>query len=261
MINAADSAGRRILETLPPGPEPIALLDSASPRTVDCRYLRATEVVSAPTGVEVHFDSSWGSGVIRSRLFGTFNASNLLAAAAVLLGWDKPLDEVITALEAVAAPAGRMEAFGGGGQPLLLVDFAHTPDALSAALSAVREHCKGQLWCVFGCGGDRDRGKRSEMGAVAATLADRIVLTDDNPRTEDGDRIVSDILAGASDAASQVLVERDRRAAIELAFSSVSAGDTILVAGKGHEDYQETATGRRPFSDSDEARRLVGGDA
>ena len=139
--------------------------------------------------------------------------------------------------------------------PRVIVDYAHTPDALAQALAAVRAHCEGRVWCVFGCGGERDRGKRPEMGAVAEELADEVVVTDDNPRGEDGDAIVAQILAGMR---GRPRVERDRRRAIATAVSTAGPADVVLVAGKGHEDYQLVAGERRAFSDRSLVRELLG---
>jgi UDP-N-acetylmuramoyl-L-alanyl-D-glutamate--2,6-diaminopimelate ligase len=147
---------------------------------------------------------------------------------------------------------------GEAEQPAVLVDFAHTPDALAKALTAVREHCAGEVWCVFGCGGDRDRGKRAPMGAAAVAGADRVILTDDNPRSEDPQQIFADVLAGIQ-SLERLQVVPDRAAAIERAIRLARPGDVVLVAGKGHETVQITATGRHPFSDVDVARRALSG--
>jgi UDP-N-acetylmuramoyl-L-alanyl-D-glutamate--2,6-diaminopimelate ligase len=153
--------------------------------------------------------------------------------------------------------AGRMNRFGGhGGLPLVVVDYAHTPDALEQALAAVRAHAAGRITCVFGCGGERDRGKRPEMAAAAVAGADFVVVTDDNPRGEDGNAIVVDIMAGIPDTAV-VVVERDRAAAITRAIGVAGPGDIVLVAGKGHEPYQEINGVRHPFDDRDVARRAL----
>src|SRR4029077_8191237 len=147
------------------------------------------------------------------------------------------------------AASGRMEMFGGRGRtPLATVDYAHTPDALANALRAPPLHCRGQLRVVFGCGGDRDAGKRPLMGQVAAELADDIILTDDNPRTEDPVRIVADIVAGIAQRAPLV-IEHDRAGAIRLALGRSVLEDVVLIAGKGHEDYQIVGTTRRAFRD------------
>ena len=139
---------------------------------------------------------------------------------------------------------------GSTDAPRVIVDYAHTPDALAQALAAVRAHCEGQVWCVFGCGGERDRGKRPEMGRHAETLADRVIVTDDNPRGEDGDAIVADIVAGMS---APPRVERDRHTAI----AEAGPADAVLVAGKGHEDYQLVGGERRDFSDRELVRSLL----
>jgi UDP-N-acetylmuramoyl-L-alanyl-D-glutamate--2,6-diaminopimelate ligase len=133
----------------------------------------------------------------------------------------------------------------------VVIDYAHTPDALEKALQALHSHCEGELWVVFGCGGDRDRGKRPLMGAVAEKLADRILLTDDNPRSESGDQIIAEILRGITRPA-QVLVERSRAAAIRRAIHAARSDDLVLVAGKGHEDYQLVGTQRLAFSDQEQ---------
>jgi UDP-N-acetylmuramoyl-L-alanyl-D-glutamate--2,6-diaminopimelate ligase len=207
----------------------------------------------------LHFASSRGSGVIRSRLIGDFNADNLLAAMAVLTGWGMPLADAVGALAACSAPPGRMETFGAAaGQPLVVVDYAHTPDALRKALRALRRHAPGRLFCVFGCGGDRDPGKRPMMGAIAEEIADVVVLTDDNPRSEDPARIVVGIQRGMQEPrAARVL--HDREAAIRTALAEAGSGDAVLIAGKGHEDYQLVGTEVRALSDRAIVRDALGG--
>src|SRR5262249_14732139 len=167
---------------------------------------------------------------------------------------DIPVAQAVAAIEKCRPPSGRMELFGGKASvPLAIVDYAHTPDALSKALQAARLHCRGQLRVVFGCGGDRDAGKRPLMGRVAAELADDVIVTDDNPRTEDPKRIVADILSGMTPItavqAAQTLIEHDRARAIQTALRRSGPGDVVLIAGKGHEDYQIYGTVRRPFRD------------
>ena len=209
------------------------------------------------SGLVMRIHSPWGEGVLRSPLLGRFNARNLLGALAVLLSLDVALDAACRALSEVGPVRGRMQCLGGGGRaPLVVVDYAHTPDALENALRALREHSRGRLWCVFGCGGDRDRGKRPRMGAVASALADSLVLTDDNPRGEDGGRIVEEIRAGAG-RAGPILVERDRLAALRFVVEHAADEDVVLVAGKGHETWQEIAGVRRPFDDAAEVARLL----
>jgi UDP-N-acetylmuramoyl-L-alanyl-D-glutamate--2,6-diaminopimelate ligase len=168
----------------------------------------------------------------------------------VLLGWDVPLQKALAALALCVAPPGRMESFGGGAQPLVLVDYAHSPDALGKVLDAARAHARGRLFCVFGCGGDRDPGKRPLMGAIAEAAADVVIVTDDNPRTEDSAAIIAQVLAGMRDPAAAQVVP-DRLEAIRQAIAEADAGDVVVVAGKGHEDYQIVGTETRPFSDSE----------
>jgi UDP-N-acetylmuramoyl-L-alanyl-D-glutamate--2,6-diaminopimelate ligase len=188
--------------------------------------------------------------LLESRLLGRFNAANLLAVCGILLALGHSLGEACQLLAEAGPVPGRMEVVGGGNLPVVVVDYAHTPDALEKALTAAREHCSGRLIVVFGCGGDRDRGKRALMGRAAARLADRAIITDDNPRHEDPQRIVDDILQGI--AGGDVTVERDRPRAIALALADATVGDIVLVAGKGHEDYQIVGDERRPYSDRQE---------
>ena len=181
-----------------------------------------------------------------------------LALLAVLLTRDIPLASALRALGECTAPPGRMEAFGGEqGAPLAIVDYAHTPDALEKALAAARAHCGGRLSVVFGCGGDRDPGKRPLMGAIASRGADRIWITDDNPRTESAALITSAIADGVAPG-SDFHIEHDRAAAIRGALDEARAGDAVLIAGKGHEDYQVIGHERRPFSDQAMVRAALG---
>lgn len=206
------------------------------------------------TGLSLDFAGSWGSGVLNSPLIGDFNAENLLAALAVLLGWEVPLDRAVAALEQCGPPPGRMEVVATN--PLVVVDYAHTPDALAKALRVLRQHTPGQVTCVFGCGGERDRGKRPLMGRIAEELADAVVLTDDNPRREDPEAIVAEIVAGLKNPRA-ARIERDRARAIAIAIGSAVPGDAVLVAGKGHENYQLIGTASQPFSDREAALAVL----
>ncbi|MGH8139563.1 MAG: UDP-N-acetylmuramoyl-L-alanyl-D-glutamate--2,6-diaminopimelate ligase [Steroidobacteraceae bacterium] len=212
-------------------------------------YVRAVRATPEPAGLAIEIESSWGPAALTVPLIGEFNVDNVLTVLAVLLAWNIPLEHAASALARSRAPSGRMELFGGTAPaPLAIVDYAHTPDALAKALQAARMHCRAQLRVVFGCGGDRDAGKRPLMGRIAAELADDVIVTDDNPRTEDPARIVADILSGMDQPAA-VLVEHDRARAIQIALRRCSAGDVVLIAGKGHEDYQIHGTVRRAFRD------------
>jgi UDP-N-acetylmuramoyl-L-alanyl-D-glutamate--2,6-diaminopimelate ligase len=230
--------------------------------TVSTRFDRVTNgrpyvfvrgVVHNPGGSQVSITSSWGDAVIDLPLPGDFNVANAAEVLALLLCEDVPLDEACRALAGVTAPPGRMElvAPARAGEPAVYVDYSHTPASLEAALKALGAHCHGKLWCVFGCGGDRDRGKRAMMGKVAARLADFPVVTSDNPRSEDPQRIVADILEGMSDDTVAIV---DRAEAIALAVSRAGPEDMILIAGKGHENYQVIGSERLDFSDCEVAR-------
>jgi UDP-N-acetylmuramoyl-L-alanyl-D-glutamate--2,6-diaminopimelate ligase len=248
VINGDDELGLALLADPAPGVDTLVYsLDS----TRTDAHLVARCVEASAAGLRLLLRTPRGDGELRSPLLGRFNAANLLAALGALLTLDLPLADALTRLGRVPAVPGRMERFGGeDGRPLVVVDYAHTTDALTQVLETLRAHCGARLWCVFGCGGDRDRGKRPEMGAAAERLADRLVLTDDNPRGEDGDAIVAQILAGLAHP-RLAQVERDRPRAIGLALAAAGPGDVVLVAGKGHEDYQEVAGVRHPYSDRD----------
>jgi UDP-N-acetylmuramoyl-L-alanyl-D-glutamate--2,6-diaminopimelate ligase len=207
-------------------------------------------------GVEIRIESAFGAGLLDLPLVGDFNVENALTALAVLLASGVRVEAATGALGRSSAPPGRMEAFGGGAAPLAIVDFAHTPDALTQALAAARGHGTGRLWVVFGCGGDRDRGKRPLMGRAAAAAADELVLTDDNPRSEDPAEILADIVRGLPPATRYQIIP-ERAAAIRAALAAAAPGDVVLVAGKGHEDTQIHGAVRRPFSDRDTVRAAL----
>jgi UDP-N-acetylmuramoyl-L-alanyl-D-glutamate--2,6-diaminopimelate ligase len=192
---------------------------------------------------------------------GRFNLMNLLQAVGALLQQGLEPAPLLAAIESFRGVPGRMErvvlAGGGGtGLPAVLVDYAHTPDGLENALAACRPFCSGRLICVFGCGGDRDRGKRPQMAAIAARLADRVVVTSDNPRTEDPQRILDDVVAGIP-AGTDLVVEGDRAAAIAAGIAAAATGDLVLIAGKGHEDYQILGTTKIHFDDREEAQKAL----
>ena len=215
------------------------------------RYVLGIDLQAHRGGLSFAIRSSWGEARLTSRLLGRFNAYNLLAALAALLHAGVPLDEAVNALAQAETVPGRIEAFQGPrAAPLVVVDYAHTPQALTSVLAALRPHVAGRLICVFGCGGDRDRGKRPLMGAAAAAAADALILTDDNPRSEDPAAIVQEILAGIPrGAAAAVVVEHDRAIAIAKAVREAGPDDVVLIAGKGHEEFQVYGRERRPFSD------------
>jgi UDP-N-acetylmuramyl-tripeptide synthetase len=221
--------------------------------------IAGTAVMPTPRGLALTAVTPWGRADIETKLTGAFNAYNLLGVLGVLLASDVPLADASAALARLTPPPGRMQRFGGDGVPLVVVDYAHSPDALDQALIALRPTVSGgELICVFGAGGDRDPGKRPQMGAVAAKHADRIVVTSDNPRTEDPTAIAAAIVDGIRAAGStHWTLELDRGAAIRLAIANAKPRDVVLVAGKGHEDYQEVAGVKRPFSDVAIAQALL----
>ncbi|MDD5271561.1 MAG: UDP-N-acetylmuramoyl-L-alanyl-D-glutamate--2,6-diaminopimelate ligase [Methylovulum sp.] len=184
---------------------------------------------------------------IKAPLYGDFNVENVLLVLAAMLAMGEPFGLAIEKLARLQAICGRMECFGGTQQPLVFVDYAHTPDALDKVLRSARKHCQGALWVVFGCGGNRDSGKRPLMGACAGQRADYVIVTDDNPRFEDSASIVKDILAGCDASKTEVLANREQ--AIHSAIARASEEDCIVVAGKGHEDYQDIQGVKYPFSD------------
>ena len=250
VINLDDAFGRE-LAALPSEARLIGYsLDDRS------AWLHCREVQFDDQGVRARLVTPGGEASLRSSLLGRFNLSNLLAVVGALLGMDYPLDEILKVVPELRAPAGRMQRLGGGGLPLVVVDYAHTPDALEQALAALRPHVQGRLLCLFGCGGERDAGKRPLMGEVAERLADQLLITDDNPRGENPASIRETILAGLK-APQQALCMAGRGEAIAALVAQASADDVILLAGKGHEDYQEICGERLPFSDLHEAESAL----
>ena len=213
---------------------------------VDFPVVYADGVRFTPAGIEFEAVFQGRSQAVQVALLGEGNLENVLAVLALLLARGWSLGRAAAVLRRLEPVPGRMERFRAPGWPLVVVDYAHTPAALEMALTSLRRHCRGRLWVVFGCGGDRDRGKRPLMGGIAERLADEVILTDDNPRGEDGAAIVAAIAAGMRRVPRIV---RDRGAAIDAALAGAGEGDVVLVAGKGHETWQEAGGRRLPFSD------------
>ena len=248
VLNADEAFGREIAEEL---------------RDADVRVMtyglqggdvRGSGLVLDQNGMRMDVTTPMGQARLEVAVVGKFNASNLLAVLATLLASEVSLAEAVEVLNAVKPVAGRMQRLGGQGKPLVVVDYAHTPDALEKVLAALREQTGGKLVCVFGCGGNRDKGKRPLMGEAASRLADEVIVTSDNPRHEAPLAIIEDILAGMD---GNYVVEADRAAAIARAIEQAAEGDVVLLAGKGHEDYQEIDGVRLPFSDLEVARRAL----
>ncbi len=249
VVNVIDDFGRRLAADLKNRLRVIAWqgqpggVARSYPEWIELKSVRALD-----KGIALELDSSWGSAAFETALLGAFNAENLLAALGALLASGLSLQTAVERLARVKTVAGRMELFSRTGAPRVVVDYAHTPHALATALQALRPHCTGELICVFGAGGDRDRGKRPQMGALAERYADRVVLTSDNPRSEDPDSIIDQIMQGFEQPQRAVRIS-DRGTAIASAILEAAPDDLVLVAGKGHEDTQQTGSQLLPFSD------------
>ena len=259
VINADDAAGRRFIERARErGLRTIATSLYEDCELPGCEMLLAKSIEHAAHGMRFTLLYAGGAHTVRTQVFGRFNVSNLLgvAGAALSLGFD--IETVCRALEALQPPVGRLQTVTQPQAPLAVVDYAHTPDALEKVLAALRETATsrgGRLICVFGAGGDRDSGKRPIMGEVASAMADACVITSDNPRSEDPQAIASAILSGVPEQRRErVLVELDRHRAIVDSLCEADAWDVVLIAGKGHEDYQEVAGVKHHFDDLETAR-------
>lgn len=250
VLNADDPVAARYASVLA---GPVRCLKYSQSPSVDAD-IKAVSVVPSLAGLSLRIALGDGEFDLDVPLLGRFNVSNILAVVGSMHALGIPVSDIASALREARPVPGRMECIIGN-HPTVVVDYAHTPDALEKVLSSLREHVQGRLVCVFGCGGDRDAGKRPQMGAIAARLADAVVVTSDNPRSEPVDAIIADICTGAGTAG--VRIESDRHRAIRLAIHGASAEDIVLVAGKGHEDYQEIAGVRHPFSDLHEVRTAL----
>ncbi len=251
VINHDDAAGKSLIRHVAKSTQVLSYGTNGSSE------LRAAILDMDSSGMTFSIASPWGGGKLHTGLLGAFNVSNLLAAAGSLALLGMPWNQVMHQLEIMHAVPGRMHCLGGEhNQPVVVVDYAHTPDALEQALTALRAHLHGRLVCVFGCGGDRDTGKRPMMARIAESLADRIVLTTDNPRSELPEEIISDMLAGL-DQPEKAEVIAEREAAIRKAILESRAGDIVLIAGKGHETWQDAGGRRTPFSDEASVRSAL----
>jgi UDP-N-acetylmuramoyl-L-alanyl-D-glutamate--2,6-diaminopimelate ligase len=253
VVNLDDAFGRDLFHRLPSGLHRVGI----SARGHADATVAAEDVVLDAGGIAFTLRIAGARQQVRTPLLGRFNVDNLLAVAGVLHALDESPAAIATTLAELKPVAGRMNRLGGDGRlPLVVVDYAHTPDALEQALAGLRAHAAGRIICVFGCGGERDRGKRPRMAAIAESGADVVIVTDDNPRGEDGDAIVTEIVRGFGQP-DAVVVERDRAAAIVRAIGDAGPGDIVLVAGKGHEPYQEVAGVRHAFDDTATASAVL----
>jgi len=249
VLNVDDEHGRRLAEEIDPARPPVTFAIDR-----EASY-RATELESGFAGTRFTALTPDGPVALMTPLPGRFNVSNVLGAVAAVRALGVSLEQIAAALPQAGRVPGRFEPVDEGQPFAVLVDYAHTPDSLENVLSAARPLTRGRLWCVFGCGGDRDRGKRPLMGEIAARLADCTIVTSDNPRSEDPEAIVAEIVAGI---AREVVVEVDRRAAIGRAIAGAQEGDVVVIAGKGHEQGQEYANGEKvPFDDATVAREAL----
>lgn len=247
IINVDDEFGRKLVD-LTPGYCQVWRFGFSKPPLARDAEIQIHELDMQEGGFTAKAVTPVGTLSISSALLGKFNASNLAASIGVALALNIDAASVVRAVKTLTAPPGRLQKLVAPDGLRVVVDYAHTPDALETALTAVRLHARGKLWCIFGCGGDRDSGKRPLMGSIAERLADRVILTDDNPRSESPEAIIADVLQGFAKPGA-VMVEHDRARAIEQALTGAAAGDLVLIAGKGHEDYQEVQGRRFPFSD------------
>jgi len=227
--------------------------DSDSGQVTD---VHASNIQFSGNGIRARISSPWGEGILSSPLLGRFNLSNLLAVFSVLCLQGVSMDKALAVIAVLETAPGRMQRYGGPNLPLVVVDYAHTPDALMVALATLRELCSGRILCVFGCGGERDRGKRAQMAKIAERLSDQVIITNDNPRRESEQAIIEDIMEGISHPL-QTRVCPDRAQAIQLAVDMAEADDVILVAGKGHENYQETGAMRTAFCDGEQVKQAL----
>ncbi len=251
VLNQDDPFGRRLADEIDPDVRlwRYSLRPDAEAEVV-CKALECE-----PEGLRLRYATPVGEFQMTLPLFGRFNAANVAAVLASLLALGLDHEAAAQAMQELRPVPGRMERFSAPGAPTVLVDYAHTPAALAAALDAVRAHSTGRVWCVFGCGGDRDAGKRPLMGRAAVEGADRVLITDDNPRSEAPESIVADIRRGLSGAEAHVI--HDRTEAIRYAVAHADANDTVLIAGKGHETYQIVGAQCLPFDDREAVRAAL----
>lgn len=256
IVNLDDPMGLRLVQRLQDKPL-LSLIGYTvcGAKAEGIATLSALNIRTSHAGTVFQVESPFGSGLIRTQLVGLFNVSNVLGILGALLAKGTAWRAAVQAIEMLAAVPGRMQQLGGNDAPLIVIDYAHTPDALEKTLLTLRQVAQqrhGQLWCLFGCGGDRDPGKRVQMGAVS-TVADQVVVTSDNPRTENPAAIIEQIMAGLKDKKTPSHVTEDRAAAILWAVKHAAKHDVVLLAGKGHEAYQEVMGKKLAFSDADHA--------
>ncbi|MGJ8692467.1 MAG: UDP-N-acetylmuramoyl-L-alanyl-D-glutamate--2,6-diaminopimelate ligase [Thalassotalea sp.] len=253
IVNGDDEYAQQWLAALTAEKRNAVVIYGKAPKTLELynrhsAYVFAQNLTHHGVGITFEVVTAQGKALIESPLLGDFNVENLLAAMAILLSLSVPLADIQQAIKSLTPAIGRMEAFTGTGKVLSVVDYAHTPDGLKNALLAVKQHCQGELWVVFGCGGDRDKGKRAEMGAIAEQLAEHVIVTNDNPRTEPAEMIASDILSGCQQL-ERITIILNRQQAACSALAHAKPNDAILFAGKGHEEYIIIGADKIPYNE------------
>ena len=255
VINADDAFGRQMIQGFLPAKNIYAYtVDSA--KKINAPTIAASKIELDISGIHALVTTPWGQGQLDASLIGQFNLSNLLAVLTTLCLLDIPLPQALKSFSELHAVHGRMQAIGSEDQPLVVVDYSHTPDALEKALIALRAHCQRELYCVFGCGGERDRGKRPMMAKIAEQYADHVIVTDDNPRHENSDQIMADIATGFQQPA-KVIMQHNRSKAIQDVIQCAVRGDCILVAGRGGEIYQYVGDEKIPFDDVEVVKKFL----
>lgn len=260
VINIDDELGKKIFNELPDDVEKAGCtlenhIYESEHNKEDLVYGKVIDI--NPGGMKVEIYSPWGKGILSTQFIGIFNLRNILSVLSALCLMDFSFNEALALVSRCKNIPGRLETFSANNFPTVAVDYAHTPDALEQVLSTVKSVCQGNLHCVFGCGGDRDAGKRPIMAAVAEKYADYITLTSDNPRYENPAKIIEDMFAGIT-SKKNVYIEVNRKTAIENTISRAGVNDIVLIAGKGHENYQEINGTRLPFSDQQITKDILG---
>ena len=248
VLNADDEFGRKLEAELTDAGTPVMSYG------IDSGVVRAAELHFKDTHFAFYAHTPYGNAPVKANLIGRFNVYNVLAVLATLLASNISLDDAVAAISHIESAAGRMQQLGGGDLPLVVVDYAHTPDALEKVLLTLKAQASAKLICIFGCGGNRDVGKRALMGKIASEIADAVVVTSDNPRDENPDKIIQDIVGAMQ---GNYAVEEDRAKAISIGIRSAKPHDIVLIAGKGHEDYQEIAGKKQHFSDVEQAQNVL----
>ncbi|HEV2613361.1 MAG TPA: UDP-N-acetylmuramoyl-L-alanyl-D-glutamate--2,6-diaminopimelate ligase [Gammaproteobacteria bacterium] len=256
IINVDDKTGLKFAKQLKSTPLYCTSTELKKCPIKNIPFIYASKITPHSLGTTAEIHTPWGDGILETSLFGKFNISNLLAVVTVLGLLNIKLSDTLNYIAQLKNISGRMQVIHAPNKSMIVIDYAHTPDALEKTLKTLREHCHGNIWCVFGCGGDRDKGKRPLMGRIAEKLADFVILTDDNPRTENPLEIIAEIKTGIKNKET-IITEHDRQRAIQHAIQSAQPNDIVLIAGKGHETYQEINHERFPFSDELEVKKEI----